>query len=189
MAPLNDIANLGKGFSEYVPDGTTLGDAMSRYFLTFSDSSEYAGLNQRLRWVVYSDWIMGTELFAACLPMYDESGVSSGQKPSLLGVTCIDVNMVVDIPTFRQQPGFANFQAAYEADTRTCANGNWQTKGDGLVTEEKCAAIWKTAKEEVAASGARPIACLGVAFTIVAFMLVSEVCYPTTLSEVEANRA
>jgi uncharacterized protein YegL len=163
MGPLIQIAKhgSGKGYATHVADGGAIGDAMSSYYITFSDSSEHFGITQRLRWVTYADWITGSELLAGCMPFFNQKGSSAtssstssnasgngsrrlgASSPPLLGVTCMDINMVVDLKTLKKQAFYSSFEAAYRADSRKCANGK-TPPGGGDVSHSTCQIIWSS---------------------------------------------
>ena len=82
-----------------------------------------------VRWTRYEDAVTGTELLAACVPIFelanglsscDGDGVAAGQWSKLLGVSCVDMNIIVDLPTLEAHAQYPQFKAAYEAATKTC---------------------------------------------------------------------
>ena len=71
----------------------------------------------------------GTELLAACVPIFelanglsscDGDGVAAGQWSKLLGVSCVDMNIIVDLPTLEAHAQYPQFKAAYEAAAKSC---------------------------------------------------------------------
>lgn len=99
---------------------------------------------------MYSDWVTKTELLAGCMTVYDRRQ----SKPALLGVTCMDMNMVVDIPTLKKQDGFTAFRQQYEKDSRQCLSGRTAASAGAEVNEATCASSWSTAWDAVAVSAA-----------------------------------
>jgi len=137
MEVLERIADEHQGFSKFVPDGGDLANAMSLYYLTFSSWSGQDGIYDRVRWVLYQDIITKGDLLAGCMPAYD----MKKEVPQLLGVTCMDINMVVDIDTLRKQPAFNEFKTAYMKNSRKCLNG--VQSPEPMPTEELCGVKWE----------------------------------------------
>lgn len=135
MEKLERIAAEHNGFTKFVQDGGSLGDAMALYYLPFSAWSGQDGIYDRVRWILYTDIITKGDLLAGCMPAYD----MKPQVPKLLGVTCMDINMVVDIDTLRAQPAFDQFKNAYESNSRKCLNG---ATSSGMPTEDTCGDGW-----------------------------------------------
>jgi len=121
-----------------VADGGNLNDAMSSYYKVFADRLTSA---DTVRWILYEEYITGTELLAGCLPFYDRR---DAQRPALLGVTCMDINVIADLPTLRANPGWQDFERAMEADSRSC------DREAGRVLSDRCQAQWQQAANSVA---------------------------------------
>lgn len=108
-----------------MPDGGDLAGAMAPYFELFA-----AGLQDcEARWIKYTDVLTGTDLLAACLPIFQLSngqstcdGGGSDGWSKLLGVSCIDMNMMADLPTLEAHPQYPQFRAAYEEKAKKCPN-------------------------------------------------------------------
>ena len=82
-----------------------------------------------VRWMEYETVSTATKVLAACLPIFelanglsscDGDGVAAGQWSKLLGVSCVDMNIIVDLPTLEAHAQYPQFKAAYEAATKTC---------------------------------------------------------------------
>ena len=68
-----------------------------------------------VRWIKYDDYYTGTELLGACLASFEKESPSAatscggglsglgeegdGRVPRLIGVGCVDMNLIVDLPT------------------------------------------------------------------------------------------
>jgi len=52
----------------------------------------------------YTDVVMKSELLAACVPIYDP--LETSDLSVLLGVACMDLNMLVDLDTIRRRPDY-----------------------------------------------------------------------------------
>ena len=90
----------------------------------------------KLRWVRYNDYYTGKELLGACLASFELE--SSGAKtscngglsglgeqgdsrvPTLIGVGCVDMNLVVDLPTLESHAGYNDFWAEVQSDMKAC---------------------------------------------------------------------
>ena len=90
----------------------------------------------KLRWTKYNDYYTGKELLGACLASFELE--SSGAKtscnggleglgergdrrvPKLIGVGCVDMNLVVDLPTLESHPGYNDFWAEVQSDMKAC---------------------------------------------------------------------
>lgn len=106
------LAQDNRGYCQKISDGGDLASAMSSYYGYFAAGIEA----DQPRWVTYNDWITGQELLASCLATYD-----TGKTPKeLLGVICMDINVIVDLPKLRSANGWEEFVVGYEAATTTC---------------------------------------------------------------------
>lgn len=83
------LACENRGIFYPVGDSDDLGRIMSDYYKYFAEGQQSCTTS----FTEYSDAITKTPLYAACLPMYDRTT----SHPSLLGVSCMDVNMLTDI--------------------------------------------------------------------------------------------
>jgi uncharacterized protein YegL len=128
---LKDIACGGKGVY-YSVTKDTISDKMASYFQVLAPM-----LNPcKLRWTKYNDYYTGKELLGACLASFELE--SSGAKtscngglsglgergdcrvPKLIGVGCIDMNLVVDLPTLESHAGYNDFWAKVQSDMKAC---------------------------------------------------------------------
>ena len=88
------------------------------------------------RWNSYTDWLSGTELLAACLPAYaklEEGSATScdgglaglgepgdARIPELIGVACVDINLMVSLGTIRARDDYPDFEARVEEEKAAC---------------------------------------------------------------------
>lgn len=84
----------------------------------------------------YNDAITGTKLLAACMAGYEmldgstatscEGGLQGlgeagdARTPQLLGVGCIDMNLVVSLDVLEADPNYADFQTEMERQSKLC---------------------------------------------------------------------
>ena len=90
----------------------------------------------KLRWTKYNDYYTGKELLGACLASFElespgaqtscNGGLSGlgeqgdSRVPKLIGVGCVDMNLVVDLPTLEIHPGYTDFWAEVQSDMKAC---------------------------------------------------------------------
>ena len=126
-AYLKDIACTNRGAIWQASESSDLPAAMTDYY-TF-----LAPLNPpcQVRWREYNDSITGTPLLAACLPMYKKegatysdscSGGATGCVPELIGVTCMDVSLIVEKAVLDARADASAFYALVDADQAACSN-------------------------------------------------------------------
>ena len=90
----------------------------------------------KLCWTKYNDYYTGKELLGACLASFELE--SSGAKtscnggleglgergdrrvPKLIGVGCVDMNLVVDLPTLESHTGYNDFWTKVQNDMKAC---------------------------------------------------------------------
>ena len=103
---------------------------MANYFRLLSPMLEPC----QTRWVTYEDWLSGTELLGACMAAYQKVGGGTsceggldglgesgdGRTPTLLGVSCIDMNLVVSLETIRSRTDWGEFDARMRSDAQKC---------------------------------------------------------------------
>ncbi len=85
------------GLFHSIPDNGDLPTAMANYYSVFASGLQSCDL----RWIKYADVVTGTELLAGCLPVFERSSGATcdtssggGDAAHLLGVTCMDINMI-----------------------------------------------------------------------------------------------
>merc|ERR1719253_1925948 len=91
------IACQNQGVAYVIPDGSDLGDVMSQYYTYFANAKK----SDQTRWVKYADSFTEEILMAGCLPVYDPDSV----YPSVVGVFCIDLNIIMSFEELQNQPG------------------------------------------------------------------------------------
>eukprot|EP00929_Paragymnodinium_shiwhaense_P038093 TRINITY_DN20191_c0_g1_i1.p1 TRINITY_DN20191_c0_g1~~TRINITY_DN20191_c0_g1_i1.p1 ORF type:complete len:637 (+),score=37.27 TRINITY_DN20191_c0_g1_i1:136-2046(+) len=110
------LACQNSGIWHEVPDGGDIASIMSNYYMPLAASMN----SPRARWLTYKDMGTGTDLVSACCPIYD----SSAEVRLLNGVACMDLNVVIDLPTFSWKEDYN--RAWYEMlnSATTCSTGN-----------------------------------------------------------------
>eukprot|EP00747_Dinoflagellata_sp_TGD_P124024 gnl/TRDRNA2_/TRDRNA2_173934_c0_seq3.p1 gnl/TRDRNA2_/TRDRNA2_173934_c0~~gnl/TRDRNA2_/TRDRNA2_173934_c0_seq3.p1 ORF type:complete len:655 (-),score=112.36 gnl/TRDRNA2_/TRDRNA2_173934_c0_seq3:34-1998(-) len=93
-----EIACSTNGIWHHVPDDGDVENIMAKYYLLFAASID----TSQVRWTEYFDSVSGTALAAGCLPAYDTSSVKA-----LIGVGCLDLNVIVDLDAFKGKEGYA----------------------------------------------------------------------------------
>ena len=90
----------------------------------------------KLRWTKYNDYYTGQELLGACLASFElerfgaktscNGGLSGlgeqgdSRVPKLIGVGCVDMNLVVDLPRLESHAGYDEFWAKVQDDMKAC---------------------------------------------------------------------
>ena len=90
----------------------------------------------KLRWTKYNDYYTGKELLGACLASFElespgaktscNGGLSGlgeqgdSRVPKLIGVGCVDMNLVVDLPTLESHAGYNDFWTEVQSDMKAC---------------------------------------------------------------------
>ena len=90
----------------------------------------------KLRWVRYNDYYTGKELLGACRASFElespgaqtscNGGLSGlgeqgdSRVPKLIGVGCVDMNLVVDLPTLESHAGYDEFWTKVQNDMKAC---------------------------------------------------------------------
>jgi len=92
------LACENRGIFYQVADNADLGKVMASYYEYFAMGQESCDMS----FVQYDDAVTGKELIAACLAMYDRGDI----QPSLLGVTCMDLNMMADVAAMERKAGW-----------------------------------------------------------------------------------
>ena len=111
---------------------STISDAMASYFNVLAPMLSPC----KLRWTLYNDYYTGQELLGACLASFELESANSatscngglsglgekgdGRVPKLIGVGCVDMNLVVDLPTLRDHPEYDEFWTDVESDMKSC---------------------------------------------------------------------
>ena len=111
---------------------STISDAMASYFNVLAPMLSPC----KLRWTLYNDYYTGQELLGACLASFELESANSatscngglsglgekgdGRVPKLIGVGCVDMNLVVDLPTLRLHPESDEFWTDVESDMKSC---------------------------------------------------------------------
>eukprot|EP00929_Paragymnodinium_shiwhaense_P118156 TRINITY_DN8991_c0_g1_i1.p1 TRINITY_DN8991_c0_g1~~TRINITY_DN8991_c0_g1_i1.p1 ORF type:complete len:651 (-),score=91.24 TRINITY_DN8991_c0_g1_i1:262-2214(-) len=111
---MRKLACQHQGIWHPVPDGADIASVMSKYYQMFA-----AGVDTKeARWTEYIDAITQTPLVAACYAVYDRTGATG----LLHGVICTDLNLIVDLATFKTKPGYTEAWAAMRKAATTCTS-------------------------------------------------------------------
>ena len=62
--------------------------------------SKDVAARETVRWVNYKSYYKDTEVLSGCLPVFKHGG-STGTIDELLGATCVELNVIVEIATLR----------------------------------------------------------------------------------------
>ena len=128
---LKGIACQNSGIYYSVTEAT-IKDTMASYFQVLAPMLSPC----KLRWTLYNDYYTGQELLGACLASFELESANSktscngglsglGEQgdtrvPKLIGVGCVDMNLVVDLPTLRAHEGFDDFWAKVQQEMKAC---------------------------------------------------------------------
>merc|ERR1719253_1711588 len=111
------MACQNEGFWYEIPDAESqnLGKYMSDYFMYFGSAKE----STEVRWVQYTDATSGgTELLGGCLATYDKTpGIT---HISLMGVVCMDMNVLLSMDELRDKSDYKRFKARIEENNLKC---------------------------------------------------------------------
>jgi hypothetical protein len=116
------IACQNQGIAYDIPDGGSLGDVMSDYYKYFS-----SGLDPNdpalteVRWMEYLDASTGIyTLLAGCQPVYNSAALDEDEV-ELLGVVCMDINMIVDLIDLKyNRDGYPQLLAGMKRASERC---------------------------------------------------------------------
>ena len=106
---------MNNGVFYSVADSADLSMAMSSYYRYFAA----AVTDTNVRWVLYNDFATGTELLSACAPMYD-NGATNGLVSVLMGVVCMDMNIIDSVSNLRQHRDWEALYARVVEATDRC---------------------------------------------------------------------
>eukprot|EP00931_Biecheleriopsis_adriatica_P100882 TRINITY_DN76124_c0_g1_i1.p1 TRINITY_DN76124_c0_g1~~TRINITY_DN76124_c0_g1_i1.p1 ORF type:complete len:753 (+),score=104.63 TRINITY_DN76124_c0_g1_i1:49-2259(+) len=95
-----------------VPDGGDLKHIMAQYYSFFSSGQEVC----IPAFTRYEDVVTGAELWPACLPIYDRTR----SQAQLLGVTCMDLNVMADPKDMRKESMWSDFTCKVSDMTKKC---------------------------------------------------------------------
>ena len=128
---LKNVACQNSGIYYSVTEAT-IKDTMASYFQVLAPMLSPC----KLRWTLYNDYYTGQELLGACLASFELESANSktscngglsglGEQgdtrvPKLIGVGCVDMNLVVDLPTLRNHANFTDFETKMEQEMKAC---------------------------------------------------------------------
>lgn len=101
-----------KGIFYKVDDGADLATIMADYYSYFAAGQEMCGPS----FVEYKDAVTSTQLYAGCLAMYDRTGTD----PSLLGVSCLDLNLLASVSDMKAKAGWRDMISKMSDLSKTC---------------------------------------------------------------------
>eukprot|EP00746_Dinoflagellata_sp_MGD_P145677 gnl/MRDRNA2_/MRDRNA2_78262_c0_seq1.p1 gnl/MRDRNA2_/MRDRNA2_78262_c0~~gnl/MRDRNA2_/MRDRNA2_78262_c0_seq1.p1 ORF type:complete len:972 (+),score=136.46 gnl/MRDRNA2_/MRDRNA2_78262_c0_seq1:94-3009(+) len=107
------IACENRGIFHKVGDDDDLMAIMSKYYNYLAVGTDSA----KIRWREYTDSATSTQLLSGCLPAFDRRSVPR----QLIGVSCIDINLLVELDTFKASAGYDAFASQVVEDQKYCA--------------------------------------------------------------------
>jgi len=93
------IACENEGIWYHVPDGASIGDAMSKYYSYYVQA---LSSQKQVRWTMYEEISTKNELITGCLPAYDRST----NLARLLGVVCMDLSIIIGVTEFKMKSDY-----------------------------------------------------------------------------------
>jgi hypothetical protein len=100
-----------------VEDGADLGSIMSKFFLYFAKGVQSC----TVRWTEYDDIISKKTLLAGCLPFYGPNNENPPSGRPFRGVSCMDINVVVDLDTVKADSNYEAFKCQTDQVSKQCA--------------------------------------------------------------------
>ena len=113
-----DIACSNKGIFYSVGEDANIGTVMSKYYTYFAAGVEK---NTDARWTLYTDALLGVTLMSACRPSYHKP---DDGEATLLGVGCVDINLMITIDDLREKATYDEFMEAVRDTSSMCPNFN-----------------------------------------------------------------
>lgn len=109
---MRQLACQNKGFWNRVPDGGDIETAMASYYQLFAGGLD----GSSARWIEYEDAATGTDIVASCYPAYDRQR----QAKQLYGVVCVDMSLIIDLPTLKSKSGYTEAQSELQKRMNEC---------------------------------------------------------------------
>lgn len=106
------LACENRGIFYAVPDGGDLTHVMSKYYAYFAAGQQVCNPS----FTSYADAVTGKTLWPSCLPLYNRASSTA----SLLGVTCMDMNVLVDPEVLKQRSDWQNLTCKISDMTKKC---------------------------------------------------------------------
>merc|ERR1719265_2783432 len=100
------------GIWYHVEDSMPIETIMAKYYMLFANGID----DSSVRWYQYTDVLTNTPLLAGCLPVYDRSQ----NVAKLVGVSCIDINIIVSLDTLWKKPSYLQMQEKMDSITQKC---------------------------------------------------------------------
>ena len=130
---LKSMACENGGVFQAVPDDGDLAYAMAMYYQVLAPSLAPC----QTRYTEYTDLVSGKKLLAACTPAYEKTSSAaenscngglgglgdsgSSVVAQLLGVVCMDMDMIVPLDVLKAHSGYAQFEAAVDGAKARCS--------------------------------------------------------------------
>jgi hypothetical protein len=108
-----EIACANHGIWHSVPDGGDVKDAMANYFQYYAEGNAY---HKQIRWTKYDEIDTKRPLMTGCLPAYNRSS----SPPLLLGVFCMDVNVIIPLSEFEAKPDYYQAWTTMQNQAKQC---------------------------------------------------------------------
>jgi uncharacterized protein YegL len=149
-----------------VKDGASLGEAMSSYYAYYAASISNTGV----RWILYTDAITGTELLAACTPLYDTTDPTV-EISVTFGVVCMDLNVIRSVEDLRTDPGWDSLYARTETGAETCI-ASWSGRSRNEIDN-----ALKYVRNLESSNGAKSCGNNGIATWLIVVLSISGVLF------------
>ena len=130
---LKSMACENGGVFQSVPDNGDLAYAMAMYYQVLAPSLAPC----QTRYTEYTDLVSGKKLLAACTPAYEKTSSAaenscnggldglgdsgSSVVAQLLGVVCMDMDMIVSLDVLKAHSGYAQFEASVDGAKARCS--------------------------------------------------------------------
>jgi uncharacterized protein YegL len=109
-----NLACQNRGVFYNIADGGDLDHIMASYYQYFALGTKTCSV----RWIEYGDSITGETLLAGCMPFYDPA--TSQKTAPLRGVSCVDLNVIAELETVKQQANYDAFKCQTSQISMMC---------------------------------------------------------------------
>jgi len=113
-AKVKRMACLTGGVGVAVTDSSTLKYRMATYFYPLAMAID----SEKIRYIEYQDAVTFQPLLSACLPMYKPNS----QPRELLGVSCVDLNIMGTLASYCSDASYAKFRKDKFTESKKCPN-------------------------------------------------------------------
>ena len=149
---LQEIACRTNGIFHPVQNAVTLPNVMAAYYEYYTSLQD----SGKISWINYKDVTTSVELLTACAPVLDFD-IKGMQQPNLLGVNCMDLNIIVDLATLKTCEG-----NSYDQFIESVFREATQCSSKGSRITDECTLQNMRAKispDSVCASQIKPLEC------------------------------